>query len=152
MTLQLEEKNSRSLSSVELWLIPEDSVDMMWPVLEPLLAKATARTPKVDTESILYEAGVGICQLWVFFDKEEQECLAAFVTSIHLYPSNYKTIKILCLGGKDMHRWKHLISGIEEWGVKEGCTAVEIVGRPGWGKIYPDYVETERTFSKEIGR
>ena len=152
MAMQVERNPSRSLSSVELWRIPEDSVDALWPMLEPLLEKATNRTPKVNTESILYEASVGVCQLWVFYDRNESEILAAFATHICMYPSDYKTIKILCLGGKELKKWKHLISGIEDWALEEGCSAVEIVGRPGWGKVYPDYIETERTFSKEISR
>lgn len=145
-------ESSLSSSSVSLVSVPVDGIEQVWPLAEPLLAKATARTPKIDTEHFRLGCLDMTFQLWLIWDPDEGEALAAGITHIVIYPSGWKVCKGVAFGGHSMHRWKHLFGGIEEWAALEGCDAVEVRGRHGWEKILPEYTEIERVLSRTLVR
>lgn len=148
MARRLEESPSLCSLSVELSLVPEDGVDRVWPLIAPILTKPLATTKKSSLESIRRQALEGSVQIWAAHNEEEVKM--SCVTEIVTYPNEYKTARILLLGGHDMGLWKGLMPIIEDWAAKNGCEAVEIAGRRGWGRVYPEYLVTEYCFVKEI--
>lgn len=150
MPLPLLSDGLESSSTVELLCLPPEEVDKAWPLVRSLLARVTSLTPKLELEDILALTQSGDFQLWVVWDPASRETLAVFATQLTTYPSGWKTVRINLLAGEEMERWKHLIDGIEQWAIAEGCDAVEIVGRRGWGRVFPDYKLIEHTFSKDL--
>ena len=150
MEQQLEESSSPSSSSVELVQIPIEGIDRIWGIAAPLLEKATKRTRKIDLGSLRGSLELGEMQLWLGFDTEDESIPAAVVTQLSEYTSGLKAAQIILLGGLHLNRWRSVIATIEGWAFTEGCETVEIVGRRGWGRVYPDYAPQEYWFSKEI--
>jgi len=145
-----EESDSLSSSLAEWTLIPADGVDQVWSIAAPLLEKATKRTRKIDLTSLLKSARDGLMQIWLAYDAEEEDVLAAAATEMVTYSSGLKSARVILLGGRQLNRWSRLIDIIENWALSEGCSTVEIVGRRGWEKVYPDYLPLEHWLSKEI--
>ena len=137
-------------SSAELIGVPRELVEEIWPVAAPFLEKGVKQTRKVTLESLQKSAAQGLVQLWLAYDPESKEILAACATDLFVYESGYKTARVLILGGFDVNRWSECIATIEEWAVAEDCDAVEIAGRKGWARIYPDYAPAEYWLQKEI--
>ena len=137
-------------SSAEIVLIPEEGVSMVWSIAAPLLKKGVDRTKKISLNSLHDSMCEGMMQLWLAYDPDDKQVLAACATEIVNYESGYRTVRILILGGFDVNRWSGCIATIEEWALYEGCDAVEIAGRAGWGRIYEDYRPIEHWFAKEI--
>ena len=146
----LEESVSPSSLSVECVLIPSDGVDRVWQIAAPLLEKATKRTRKIDLASLRRCAEDGSMQIWLAYDTEEGEVLAAAATEMVTYVSGMKSARILLLGGLHLNRWSQVIATIENWALSEGCSTIEIVGRRGWGRVYREYSPLEHWYSKEI--
>lgn len=151
MPLPIPSDGLESPSTVELLCLPPEEVHKAWPLLEPILARVVSLTPKLELEDVLALTQSGDFQLWVMWDSAQRETLAVFTTELAPYPSGWKTVRINLLAGQEMERWTRiLISGIEQWAIAEGCDAVELVGRRGWGRVYPDYELIEHTFSKDL--
>ena len=155
MVLQLAESptpSSLSDKDTVAVLIPRERVGDVWHVLEAFVAKATAITKKTDIQTVSQAAASGDVQLWAVMDTREENAkpIAAVVTELAKYPNGFKSCQVMLAGGGEMRRWKHLIATLEEFARDEGCDTIEIVGRPGWGRLYPDYREIERWFEKEI--
>ena len=150
METQLEERFFPLSSSVELIRVPEDGVSKAWPLAAPLLEKAVNRTEKVTLSGLRESMILGDMQLWLVYDTKLNDVLAACGTELSTYVSGFKTARVLLLGGLDLDRWSSLTANFEKWAKQEGCDAVEMVGRKGWGKIFPDYEPIEHWFAKEI--
>lgn len=140
---------SPSSSSVELISIPSRDAWVVEDLFRPLIAPALLRTRKIDVASLFKLAHKGRFQLWIAWDTQERDALAALVTEICDYPTR-RVARALLLAGRQANRWRHLVTTLESWARGEGCAALEMVGRPGWGRLFPDYAEIERVFSKEL--
>jgi hypothetical protein len=151
MEQQLVESSFHWSSSVECVLIPQDGIERIWPMAASFLEKATNRTKKIDLDSLRECADKGLMQIWIAYDPEEDEILSAAATEIVDYVSGLKSARIMLLGGLELNRWREAIDTIEQWASDQGCSLIEIVGRRGWGRVYPEYVEIETWFAKEIG-
>lgn len=140
--------SSPSPSTASLFCVAPYGVDAWWSRVTPLLAKAVDRTPKASLTSVLEDLLAEQMHLWLIF--EERHLLAAFVTEIREYPTGHKIVRVLLLGGEGHERWSHLLAEVEAFARAEGCRGVELVGRPGWARVFPDYRETERVLAKEV--
>jgi hypothetical protein len=89
------------------------------------------------------------CQLWVASD--DNEIVGAVVTSID-EGSNARVCNILSLAGKDLDSWLQLLDEtLTAFAKVNDCAALEYVGRSGFSKLLPSYVEDGRVFIKLIG-
>jgi hypothetical protein len=138
-----------SSSSVELVAIPPYDAHHIEEWFRPLIAPALLRTRKLDAQSLFDLAEKELLQLWVAYDKEKQEVLSGAVTEVAVF-STRKVGRVLLAAGRNLNQWKAFMGRLEEWARAEGCSAIEIIGRPGWGRVYPDYELIEHTFSKEL--
>jgi hypothetical protein len=129
----------------------------VWHIAKPYLAKAAARTKKLDVDQVADLCRAGDMTLWLIYfpeefgpDGREGDFYGAVVTDIQDYKNGWRAARVLGLGGKQMKRWIHLIKEIEQWASQWGCDAIEIVGRKGWGRMYPDYEPIEYVYAKEL--
>ena len=142
--------STASCSKAELVAVPPDGVDGLWVIAEPLLALGASWSRKVSLEDVRERLGAGFGQLWLVFDPATSVVLCAFVSELVDYPSGYRAGRVVLLGGGSLERWRHFLPRIEQWAKQEGCRALEIVGRRGWKRVFPDYEHGETTIVKEL--
>lgn len=103
---------------------------------------------RASTDELLDLAALRKVQVWLVLGSPN-EILAVLVTEVHEYTSK-RVCRLIQGAGEGLHRWKHLVDVIEKWAASAGCTAIEMHGRRGWGKVYPDYAPLYTVFAKEI--
>lgn len=110
----------------KLFLIPHDSVKLVWPLAEPMIERAILHSDGLLKIGDI-EGGVkdGSKQLWVIVGGDK--CLASIVTEII-----NDTCFIWAIGGEEMREWLPLHTQLEAWAKGEGCDAVHFFGRLGW--------------------
>jgi len=148
---QIESTESCStVDEVVLVAVDPQGFGLVWPLAKALLRPAYDRTPKGDVANAWLKLMNGDYMLWLVWCPGHQEALAAWLTEIAIYPTGWKSVRIIAAGGHEMRRWVHLVATIEEFARDEGCDAVEILGRPGWAKVFSKYGygETTRVLGK----
>lgn len=85
--------------------------------------------------------------LWLAIDNDA--ILAAAVTKVTNEPLG-RLCTIVACGGYDWDRFGRLIEGLEKYAKSEGCTAMEICGRPGWSRRLKDYRTVKIVIRKEL--
>ena len=121
-------------------------VDLFWDKIKPLIKKATDYSGgrhTVDTTKSLCETGM--MQLWLVF-KDVKNIEAIITTQKVIYPAKTMLTVVLC-GGKNMNKWARLaINTINEYAKKHECSGVEVMGRPGWRKIFNKPVKYKESY------
>lgn len=105
----------------------------IWPRVAAMVAAADLRGRFGDVGPDLAE---GRKLLWL---AEGDDMLGAAVTCITDFPEKRVCTILLC-GGTDLDQWQPgLRSLIEDYAQQQNCEEIEIIGRPGWHRICPDY-------------
>jgi hypothetical protein len=133
-----------------LLAIPPDDIGKVWEQVEPELDRAFRLTRKIETHELREALEIGYGQLWVVWNNTTKEQWAVVLSDIQSFYGGRKCARIVGLAGKGFELWRHLILDIEVWAVNEGCDAIEIVGRKGWARMFPDYDPIEYVLSKEL--
>jgi hypothetical protein len=71
-------------------------------------------------------------QLWLTW--ADGKPLSVCVTQIEA-TSKGKHCSIWIMVGNDREDWQHLISDLEQWARREGCTFMRSEARPGWARV-----------------
>lgn len=121
----------------QLVCIPPDKVSVLWPVISPLIEKAIVRGNLSRFEPIAKDVLEGGSLLWVASEVDGGIRAAAVTRMIET--ELHKYCLIVACGGTDRGRWLHLLQPIERWAKSEGCFAMRIMGRKGWGSVLRDY-------------
>lgn len=130
--------------------LDEDRVMDAWPKVEAFIDSAIAREGwKYTTGDILQQIGEGQLGLYIVTDDETGEILAAIACEVQEYPRR-NVFNIAFCGGRDLYRWAGLLGQLEADAVRFGCDTVSITGRPGWGRVFPDYAEVHRVFERKV--
>jgi len=147
---QLQTGPSESSLPDEFFQVANDDLVDLWPVLHQILDPVFAYTHgKVAPGDVLDSAARGESQVWVQY--LDGLPAAVVVTAIDVYPTARRVLKVMLAAGRDARRWRpHIQTALESFGRKNQCDSLEIIGRRGWGKLYPDYQEIETVFSKEL--
>lgn len=133
---------------VEVVGIQADRLDVVWPVCEPMLAEVlTLSEGRLDTDSLYRMLKEKQAQLWSAIDS--RRCYGFLVTSISEHPTGRKVLEVNYVNGFDMARWVGRLVDLEAWALEQGCDAVEIHGRPGWGRV-TGYRELYRVFVHDL--
>ena len=138
-------------SSAELICVDPERVHEIWPLAEPLLRCAIARTGLAAFCEIEREILCGNALLWLAVEGEGSRIaiLAAASTSLQQTDAG-KVCVITACAGKGMPRWLSLIGRIEEFARNEGCHCVRIYGRKGWLRTLDGYGQRHVILDKEL--
>lgn len=111
------------------WL--RESFERCKPWIQAALDRESVCTHTVD--DVWDEVESGTAQLWPTAN-------SVCVTNIDTYPR----AKILrgWIAGGDLKEILATEPVIRNWAERQGCAAVMIVGRRGWARAFPNYVET----------
>lgn len=138
---------------VTIAMVPPDAIAETWPAVAPMLAKAI---PYSYGRSTLQNALMCILNgddsLWVAYDAETNDLMGALTIKIMTYPGK-RMVSGHLLGGEHFEEWvQPMQAALEEYGKKFGCTAIELCGRVGWGKMMAKYGyrPTLQTIEKEF--
>lgn len=122
--------------AVILPINPND-LDFYWGFVSEYLESALEHT---DGEISLKDIHSDIVnrerQLWII--KRDACYIAAIVTQIYSYNSGIKIGEITIAGGKEHRLWDHFTDVVGEWFKDQGCKFIDIIGRPGWQRLYKD--------------
>jgi hypothetical protein len=118
--------------------VPAHDVDAVWPNVLPHVERWLAEDGIWSAEGIRAELKAARAQLFLFV---KDEILGIWVTRIE--KPDGKTIGLLwgCAGDFSEHKDEAIscFGAIEAWMKEKGCEFVEIYGRHGWMRIFPDY-------------
>ena len=92
-------------------------------------------------ETVLQLILNGYAQLFI-------EGSTSIVTEIVEYPKN-RVCRVWLAGG-DIKEVHVLATKIEAWAKDQKCTDAEIIGRRGWKRALPDFIETSTVFKKKL--
>lgn len=128
-----EHSATPSRVSPTLTLIENDEIEEAWPLVEPLLKKAIARSYGETTLHAEYEKLLqGETSLWMVTLAGRP--IAAATTYFHRYPR--KTVMVVgLLGGESMDAWLHLQPQMIAFAKTNGATALQSEVRPGLTRI-----------------
>lgn len=113
--------------------IPHEQIDEYWSYIAHWIGQACEfANGKYTTDSVLDMLHKKDAQLWVY------GTTAAGITQIIDYPCRRVAI-VLFAGGKSLDGFKESLEVVEGWARLNGCDAVEIIGRPAWQKVLPEY-------------
>lgn len=160
MALALAQEKSASAYSVECAIVELDEIGVLWPTAKLFLDPAFDFTPKLNEEDALALCMAGDAQLWAIWsddidniDLSKGRFLGAAVTELQVHRNGYKILTFLGFGGTQARDWVHdFVNVVEAFSIDEGCHAIEMKGRKGWGRLFPDYKQTTWTYTKELSR
>jgi len=135
---------------VEFALVPIEDIPDLWNRCSEFLDPAFDFTAKLDNADAQELCLLGEAQLWVIWSYD-LGILGSAITEITNYTNGYKVLTFLAFGGSDALDWtRKFVDVIEQFGREEQCDAVEMIGRKGWGKVFPDYPPTSWNYTKEL--
>lgn len=140
-------------SSADLICVDPGWVQEIWPLVAPMLRRATARTGLSAFQDVESEVLCGRALLWLAVRREANglEILAAASTRLQETDAS-KVCVITACAGSDMPRWLGLLDGIESFARKEGCASVRIYGRKGWLRALDGYEQRHVVIEKELSQ
>lgn len=118
--------------------VDADDLDFYWGYVSEFLSSALEHTDgEISLKDIRTDIANRERQLWII--KHDDCYIAAIVTQIYSYPSTGMKIgEITVAGGRDHNLWDHFTDVVGEWFKGQGCRFIDIVGRPGWQRLYKD--------------
>lgn len=124
--------------TVSVGIVPKEMIDAVWPVAEPLLSPAIARSGKrMSMATVRKSLDRNTHLLWVA--NEDDELLSAFVTRSAQYPLK-KMLVVESLGGKKLRSWvKPVHDTLVGFAKATGHDGLELYGRDGWVKALKPY-------------
>lgn len=135
---------------IDVTIIPTRHIETVWNLAAPFLGKALDSGSQRTTLDELFESLIsGERQLWMIFDGGQGRVRAAVVTEIIQYPVD-KACQIVACGGYKMKDWLQHLAVVEDYAQKEGCTFMEVAGRPGWENVLPGYVKRMVILEKSL--
>lgn len=106
-----------------------EKVDVFWPKVEPLIAKALDE--RNTTDDVLAAIKSRDVQLWIVYS---DVIIAACTTQIVNFPRS-KTVRMLACGGSRLPEWQEqLVSVVSAWGKSQGCSHIDTPVRDGFIK------------------
>lgn len=111
------------------------------------LELAHGNDPRGTLDELLSEVAREQAQLWGAFIRGEWKAVA--ITRI--FPMDSCSVfRVQLCGGEELGSWKHLLSKLEDVARDLGCQLIEILGRRGWQRIYPEYRMRAVLLEKEV--
>lgn len=127
-----------SLDKALIIPVPDVEVCNYAEIALPFLKMALESSDQRTTAAALLEDTKNrLRQLWIIKDTETDQYIAAVITMIYTSTSGEKIGEISFAGGSAHDKWDHFVEWIGHWmKTKEKCNFIDIVGRPGWQRLY----------------
>lgn len=127
---------------LQFFQIPPDAIDALWQTIRPRVMSGVERSSGRLTEGAVFDLlRSGQWQCWTFW--EDNRCLAVIVTRLGVETSGMKTLEALMASGDDRDKWQRAaVDRLKKFAKDEGCGLFEMIARPGWERVFPDFKKT----------
>lgn len=124
-----------------------EDIDLHWKKCREILEKAFRGKVHADCADDYYpNLLTGHLQLWIA--RNENEIIGSAITIME-HGSRAKICTILSCAGDDLANWIDLLDvEITGFAKQNNCDAIEYIGRKGFTKFIPKYVEDGRIYVK----
>lgn len=112
-------------------LIATENVEMIWPMVLPLVSKALDET--TTGFEIFEKLATGEFQLWVGTSDEMQLTMVA-VTAVEIQPTT-KHFRLHIVAGEQLKEFYSWLDKMEAWSKEHGCTKTVASVRPGLERV-----------------
>jgi hypothetical protein len=131
--------------------VPAASIRAIWPKVEAQLRRACDRADgRYAVDDVLAALLRREMQLWIAVNRSDPDRIEAVcVTEIVNYPQEKRCGLVFCAGRNPGH-WLDHLDGIATWARAQGCTALELQGRPGWERLLEGWEKTHVLLRKRI--
>jgi hypothetical protein len=128
-----------------------NEIEAVWSAVEPVLARATARTRgRVSTAALREKLREREMQLWIAQPAPAKGSVRSVcLTEIVAYP-HQRWCRIVFAAGEDLGLCRAGLALIEAWARARGCAGVEIEGRAGWERVLAGYARDTIILRKEL--
>lgn len=128
--------------------VPASWLHVFWPQIVPDLERVIERTRGRWTLAAIAEhLMTDKWQLWLVWDGRISAVVA---TELFYEASGMKNARAVFVGGREMAKWSHLISDLEEWARGEGCARFEMIISKGIARHFPEYKMTHVLLEKDL--
>lgn len=129
-------------------MVTEEALDEQ--LARPLIERVAARTRGARTaDGIIGRIRRGEWQLWLVAGS--QGVVATIGTALFIRDDGRKSCDITFIAGNGLRIWGHgVLSEIEAWAAREGCTVMNATARPGMRVVLGGYRAGAVEFTKEL--
>ena len=129
------------------YCVNPEKINQIWPRVSYYIQDSLKHGSGEDTLETLHQKLLsGLALLWIAFDGDIHGAATTELVTI----AGRKLCVISACGGKDIAQWGDRIRDLEAFARDEQCSAVRIVGRHGWKKLFGDYKEPWICLEKEL--
>jgi hypothetical protein len=112
---------------------PVDELARCWPIIEPILKRATDRGKAYEPIDVLH--GVMMGHMSLILVREGGRIVATAVTEVRQLP-RCRVLDVIFCAGTGLKRWiDQLLGVIDAHAATAGCSDVMVYGRRGWVKF-----------------
>jgi hypothetical protein len=122
--------DSLAVPDIAISMPPVDEIARCWPIIEPILKRATDRIRGYEPVDILQLVVLG--RMSLFLVRETGRIVAVAVTEVHIFP-RCRVLEVPFIAGQGVRRWwRDLLAAIDAQALALDC--VDVVGwdRRGW--------------------
>jgi hypothetical protein len=139
---------------MQITIVPSGHVTNVLPDIIPHLHKLAPRTNGRSTvDDILQGILSGSNSLWLAFEEtENNKIYGVVICNLMIYP-RIKTLNVFYCAGTVLRLWqKPMMDKLVNFAKDNGCSKIELTGRPGWAKALKawDVQEAYRTYEIEL--
>ena len=132
---------------IGVYCVNPEKIDEIWPRVSYYIQDSLKHGSGEDTlETLHQKLTSGLALLWIAFDGDIHGAATTELVTI----AGRKLCVISTCGGRHIETWGHCIRDLEAFAKDEQCSAVRIVGRSGWKKLFGDYKEPWICLEKEL--
>lgn len=118
-----------------------------WPLVEPILKRATDRSASYEPIDILQRVMTGQMAMWVI--TEDDKIVAVAVTEVKQLPRN-RVLLVPFIAGRGLKRWhEQLLAALDAQALAAGCTDIHGWDRKGWSQF--GFRVTGVTLQRSVG-
>jgi hypothetical protein len=117
--------------------VQTDELDAVWPRIRHLVLEALEYCNRdYALDDVLMSLRGARRQLFVTWP----DCASMGITQIEERPCR-KVLLIFAYAGRLAPDWKDIMANLKRWGASQGCSAIELQGRPGWSRVLRDWTK-----------
>lgn len=137
MKAKITRAKGRVIPRSSVYWVPRDRIDDAWPLVKDLLASGLRYSHgRINIEDLRALIDEGQVYLWVAIKGGQIICAAAL--EFVQYPQK-RACRLISVAGGTRNEWLHHRLSIDQWARDNDCDTIELVGRPGWRKVLPDW-------------
>jgi hypothetical protein len=120
----------------EIVKVSLENITPLWPQLEPLIKSVVDPLGTHDAEDVRRSLMANLSHLWVQWSDKVEACV---VSEFVNYPKGL-WLRLWAGAARDDTKgeWQEFRAALTHWKKINGCVGMEIIGRMGWMRVFPD--------------